>query len=215
MADKFTVLFQGDSITDCGRLTCGGAGYNNEKLGPGYAGMIASRLLCDRPDVDWMFYNRGISGNRIVDLYARWKADGLNLKPDLISILIGVNDTWHGLGELDNGVEVDRAERIYRELLQWTKQALPNVKLILMEPFYLDVGTFPPAGIEDVAKRAVFTKKLAEEFGAVFLPCQSILNEKLKLAEPKHWLWDGVHPTPAGHQVLTDAWLAAAKDLLP
>ena len=215
MADKFTVLFQGDSITDCGRLTCGGAGYNNEKLGPGYPGMVASRLLCDRPDVDWMFYNRGISGNRIVDLYARWKADGLNLKPDLISILIGVNDTWHGLGESDNGVEVDRAERIYRELLQWTKQVLPDVKLVLMEPFYLDTGTFPPAGIEDVAKRSVFTKKLAEEFDAVFLPCQSLLNEKLKLAGPKYWLADGVHPTPAGHQVLTDAWLAAAKDLLP
>ena len=214
MADKFTILFQGDSITDCGRATCGGAGYNNNGLGPGYAGMIASRLLCDRPDVDWTFYNRGISGNRIVDLYARWKIDGLNLKPDLISILIGVNDTGHTYSS-NNGVEVERAERIYRELLQWTKQVLPDVKLVLMEPFYFDVGTFPPAGIEDVAKRSVFTKKLAEEFGAVFLPCQSLLNGKLKFAEPKYWLWDGVHPTPAGHQVLTDAWLAAAKDLLP
>jgi lysophospholipase L1-like esterase len=214
MADKFTILFQGDSITDCGRATCGGAGYNNNGLGPGYAGMIASRLLCDRPDVDWTFYNRGISGNRIVDLYARWKIDGLNLKPDLISILIGVNDTWHTYGS-NNGVEVDRAERIYRELLQWTKQVLPDVKLVLMEPFYFDVNTFPQEGVEDVAKRGAFTKKLAEEFGAVFLPCQSILNEKLKLAEPKYWLWDGVHPTPAGQQVLTDAWLEAAKDLLP
>lgn len=214
MADKFTILFQGDSITDCGRATCGGAGYNNNGLGPGYPGMIASRLLCDRPDVDWIFYNRGISGNRIVDLYARWKIDGLNLKPDLISILIGVNDTWHTYGS-NNGVEVERAERIYRELLQWTKQVLPDVKLVLMEPFYFDVNTFPPEGVEDVAKRGAFTKKLAEEFGAVFLPCQSILNEKLKLAEPKYWLWDGVHPTPAGQQVLTDAWLEAAKDLLP
>ena len=214
MADKFTILFQGDSITDCGRATCGGAGYNNNGLGPGYPGMIASRLLCDRPDVDWTFYNRGISGNRIVDLYARWKIDGLNLKPDLISILIGVNDTWHTYGS-NNGVEVDRAERIYRELLQWTKQVLPDVKLVLMEPFYFDVNTFPAEGVEDVAKRGAFTKKLAEEFGAVFLPCQSILNEKLKLAEPKYWLWDGVHPTPAGQQVLTDAWLEAAKDLLP
>ena len=214
MAKKFTILFQGDSITDCGRLTCGGAGYNNEQLGPGYPGMIASRLLCDRPDIDWMFYNRGISGNRIVDLYARWKVDGLNLKPDLISILIGVNDTWHGLHENENGVEVERAERIYRELLQWTKQVLPDVKLVLMEPFYLDTGTFPQEGIEDVAKRSVFTKKLAEEFGATFIPCQSLLNEKLKLAEAKYWLRDGVHPSPAGHQVLTDAWIAAVKDLL-
>ena len=72
---KFTVLFQGDSITDCGRATCGGAGFDNRGLGPGYPGMIAARLACDRPDVDWQFINRGISGNRIVDLYARWKAD--------------------------------------------------------------------------------------------------------------------------------------------
>ena len=92
---KITVLFQGDSVTDCGRNNCGGEGFDNMGLGPGYPGMIAARLACDRPDIEWNFINRGISGNRIVDLYARWKADCINLSPDILSILIGVNDTWH------------------------------------------------------------------------------------------------------------------------
>ena len=205
---KKTILFQGDSITDSCRRNEWGS-----NIGFGYATLVAGALGLAEP-YQYDFINKGVSGNRIVDLYARWKVDGLNLKPDLISILIGVNDTWHGLHENENGVEVERAERIYRELLQWTKQVLPDVKLVLMEPFYLDTGTFPQEGIEDVAKRAVFTKKLAEEFGATFIPCQSLLNEKLKLAEAKYWLRDGVHPSPAGHQVLTDAWIAAVKDLL-
>ena len=126
---KFTVLFQGASITDCGRATCGGAGFDNRGLGPGYPGMIAARLACDRPDVDWQFINRGISGNRIVDLYARWKADCINLAPDVLSILIGVNDTWHEV-HYNNGVEVPRYARFYRELLTWTRDALPAVILL-------------------------------------------------------------------------------------
>lgn len=216
MSDKtaFTVLFQGDSVTDCGRLTTGGAGFSNNGLGPGYPGMIAARLLCDRPDVSWNFINRGISGNRIVDLYARWKIDALNLKPDLLSILIGVNDTWHHHAS-NNGVEVERAERIYREILTWTKQVLPGIRLILMEPFTFDTGTLPKEGLRDVAKRGKFVKKLAKEFKAVYLPCQSILNDALARAPMTYWLVDGVHPTPAGHQLLTDAWLKAAQPLLP
>ena len=214
MAQNFSVLFQGDSVTDCGRATCGGAGFDSKGLGPGYPGLVSARLLCDRPDVDWTFYNRGISGNRIVDLYARWKIDGLNLKPDLVSILIGVNDTWHHYS-YGNGVELDRAERIYRELLTWTKNALPGVRLLLMEPFCLDMGALNEEGIRDVSLRGEFTRKLADEFHAVFLPCQAILNEALKKAPPEHWLADGVHPTPAGHQLIADHWLEAAKPLLP
>ena len=110
---KCTILFQGDSITDCGRASCGGAGFSNDGLGPGYPGLIAARLLCNRPEVSWKFINRGISGSRTVDLYARWKIDGINLKPDIITILVGINDTWHRYCG-DNGVELERAERIYR-----------------------------------------------------------------------------------------------------
>jgi len=215
MSDKnFTILFQGDSVTDCGRLLTGDTGFSNNGLGPGYPGMIAARLLCDRPDVEWNFINRGIGGNRIVDLYARWKIDALNLKPDLLSLLIGVNDTLHRY-QHNNGVEVERAERIYREILTWTKQVLPEIRLILLEPFTFDMGTLPKEGIREVAERGKFVKKLAKEFNAVYLPCQSILNDALKRAPMNHWLADGIHPTPAGHQLFTDAWLKAAKPLLP
>lgn len=201
-----TILFQGDSVTDCGRCKSGGAGYEEGLMGPGYPGLIKSRLTCDRPDIEFNFLNRGISGNRIVDLYARWRVDGLNLAPDILSILIGVNDSWHE--NYQNGVEVPRAERFYRELLTWTREALPACRLVLLEPFTLPCG----AGAElaaDVAQRGAFTRRLAEEFGATFIPLQTLFNEACKRAKPEHWSADGVHPTPAGHQLIADAWVRA------
>lgn len=214
MGKPFTVLFQGDSVTDCGRIK-GDVGFKNNGLGAGYPGMAAARLLCDRPEIDWTFLNRGISGNRIVDLYARWKIDTLSLKPDLLSILVGANDSCHRFGDVDNGVEVPRAERIYRELLTWTKDALPNVKLILLEPFSSEAGADPKECRDEIAERGKFTRKLASEFGAAFIPCQSFLDDALKRAEPKYWLIDGIHPTPAGHQLIADHWLQAAAPFLP
>ena len=121
-------MFQGDSITDCGRSR--EANVPNTGLGGGYPFMAAAHLLCAKAEDGLKFFNRGISGNRIVDLYARWKIDGLNLNPDVISILIGVNDTWHAFGS-NNGVEVPRFEQFYRMLLEWTVQARPGVKLVL------------------------------------------------------------------------------------
>ena len=213
---KCTILFQGDSITDCGRASCGGAGFSNDGLGPGYPGLIAARLLCNRPEVSWKFINRGISGSRTVDLYARWKIDGINLKPDIITILVGINDTWHRYCG-DNGVELERAERIYREILSWTLEQLPGVHFILMEPFALKTGTLSEEDIrlQEVAARGRFVKKLAGEFRTGFIPCQELFDHALRRAPMKHWLHDGVHPTPAGHQLLADAWLEAAKPLLP
>lgn len=201
------IEFQGDSVTDCGRVTCGGAGFANGGLGPGYPGMIGARLWCDKPEKEYEFVNRGISGNRVVDLYARWKIDTLNLKPDVLSILIGVNDTWHEFGEGHNGVEVPRYDRIYRELIQWTLDTLPGIRIILLEPF---IGTSENIAmmIEDVRKRQTVVRKIAEDFKLEFLPCQSILDNACKRAPMTHWLADGVHPTSAGHQLLADAWLA-------
>ncbi len=200
------ILFQGDSITDCGRTSSGGAGFNGQGLGPGYPGMVASRLWCDHPDAGYEVINRGISGNRIVDLYARWKMDALNLNPDVISILIGVNDTWHERN-WQNGVEVPRYERIFRELLAWTKEALPNVKLVLIEPFIGDnegIADMAP----EVAERAAVVRKLAAEFDAEFLPMQQILNDNAKRSGGLgYWFTDGVHPSPAGQQLIADEWL--------
>lgn len=208
-----TLLFQGDSITDCGREQTGGAGYPAVNLGPGYAGLIASRLWCDQPARDWKILNRGISGNRVTDLYSRWKRDCLNLEPDILSILIGVNDTWHEFGNRD-GVEVPRYEEFYRRILEWTRTARPGIRFVLMEPFVLPFGAVGAAWVPEIDARRAVVRKLAAEFDAVFVPLQEPLLEKAKLAPPAHWLVDGVHPTPAGHQVLADAWFTAVGKLL-
>jgi len=140
MKKQLRVLFQGDSITDAGRGR-GEQEIANSSLGLGfgYPLLTSARLRVMYPDADIQCLNRGISGNRVVDLYARWKMDCLNLNPDILSILIGVNDTWHEFGNR-NGVEVPRYEMVYRMLLQWTKDVLPETKIILIEPFVLPFG---------------------------------------------------------------------------
>jgi lysophospholipase L1-like esterase len=203
------VLFQGDSITDCGRHR--EAVEPNIGLGAGYAMLSAGRLLADHPDKNIRVFNRGISGNRVVDLYARWKIDALNLKPDVLSILIGVNDTWHAFGS-NNGVGVERYGRIYHEILTWTLQSLPDVKIVLCEPFVLEFGAVAEEWLEEIDERRRIVKKLAEEFNLAFVPIQSVLNEALKQAPPEYWLNDGVHPSLAGHQLITDQWLNATQD---
>ncbi|MDD3153917.1 MAG: SGNH/GDSL hydrolase family protein [Victivallaceae bacterium] len=208
MKRKCTVLFQGDSITDAGR------NYNAEvnsvpSLGPGYSCRIAGRLTVDHPEIEWTVYNKGISGHRVVDLYARWKVDAINLAPDVLSILIGINDTWHAFN-YNNGVEVPRYERIYREMLTWTKTALPNVKLVLLEPYLLPAED-KLAWFPEVNERREVVARLAEEFQAVFVPLQSIFDEASKRAPWQTWSADGVHPSYAGHQLIADAWVQATK----
>jgi acyl-CoA thioesterase I len=203
-----TILFQGDSITDTGRNREIAEPNRGAALGSGYVNLIAARLLQERPQDNLSFYNRGISGNRVTDLYARWKVDGINLQPDLISILIGVNDTWHEF-MVGNGVEVDRYTTIYRMLLDYTKQRLPNVQLVLCEPFVLPCGVVTDGWIAEMDERRQVVRDLAGEFDAIFVPFQGVLDEALQQADPAYWAADGVHPTPAGHRLLADAWLAA------
>ncbi len=205
---KCTIVFQGDSITDAGRSREETRPQCGTGLGAGYPTLVAARLLCDRPADDWNFYNRGISGNRIVDLYARWKADALNLKPDVLSILIGVNDTWHEFGN-NNGVEVPRYEQFYRMLMDWTRRELPDTKIILLEPFVLCFGAVAESWLAEVRERQAVVRKIVAEFDTEFIPTQSIFDEAVKVAPPEHWLADGVHPLPAGHQLIADAWLEA------
>ena len=200
------ILFQGDSITDARRDREGINGYGPD-MGCGYAALIAGKLLAANLDREFSCFNRGISGNRVVDLYARWKVDALNLKPDLLSVLIGVNDSWHEFA-FENGVELDRYERIYRMLLEWTRAELPEVKLVLCEPFCLKSELVTDEWMAEVAARGVIVKKLAAEFDAVFVPLQNVLekaaakaNDNLKI------LRDGVHPTLAGAQIIADQWL--------
>ena len=204
---KTTILFQGDSITDCGRAAAPAAGYSNGGRGPGYAGLVAARTMRDHPARDWNFINRGISGNRVVDLYARWRVDCVNLEPDVLSILIGVNDVWHENNR--NGVDVPRFERFYRELLSWARAERPSIRLVVLEPFLCMSNDAAAAMLPEVVKRAEVAKAVAQDFDAAFVPLQRLFDEASRQAPPSYWAADGVHPTAAGHQLIADAWLEA------
>lgn len=196
------IVMQGDSITDFGRAR---EGVNeNSNLGTGYANLTAAALLAKYPEKDLKFYNRGISGNRVVDLYARWKTDALNLNPDIITILIGINDIWHER-DWQNGVEIDRFEQIYDMMICYSKKMLPNVKFVLLSPFILDCGVIDDFFKENVVIYAAAVKRLAEKYGAAYIDTQAIFGEAIKKAEPAYWAADGVHPTPAGHTLISEA----------
>ncbi len=205
---KSTVLFQGDSITDCGRRRENPQPNESGALGGGYSGLVAARLLKDRPGGGLQFLNRGVSGDCVVNLYARWKIDVLNLKPDVISILVGVNDVWHEFRS-KNGVEVERYAQFYRMLIEWTSRALPETQLVLCEPFVLPCGVIGPDWLPDIAARREIVRSLAVEFHATFVPFQSAFDDAMKRAPAVFWAADGVHPTLAGHQLMADVWLHA------
>lgn len=205
------VLFQGDSITDCGRdrsADSSGSESTGRSLGGGYANLAASRLLADNPSKNLSFFNLGISGNRIVDLAARVKEHVWNLKPDVLSVLIGVNDTWHEF-QRQAGVDHRRFERTYREILADTLDVLPGVRLVLCEPFVLPCGVVGPGWREDVDRRRGIVAALALEFGAVVVPFQKVFDEACGLAPAEYWAGDGVHPSAAGHQLMADEWQRA------
>jgi hypothetical protein len=201
------ILFQGDSITDCGRNR-EAAGTPNDLcgLGQGYAMMAAAELLSTRPTDGLRVFNRGISGNRVVDLDSRIKNDIIHLKPDVLSILIGVNDTWHGKTS-DNGVTVPKYERVYRALLDEVREARPSVKFVLCEPFVLRCGVVRDDWVEEIDERRAVVAKLAKEFGAVLVQFQSMFDAAVKSGPPEYWASDGVHPTAAGHLLMAKCWL--------
>ncbi len=212
MTNKTTrILFQGDSITDAGRSRDANLAPN-AGLGGGYPNLIAAQLLNRSPAHGYQIINRGTGGNRVVDLYARWKIDALNLNPDLISILIGVNDTWHEFGSR-NGVEVDRYGTIYRMLLEWTRQVLPATRLVICEPFVLPVGAVGDDWLPEIAARREICAELAGEFGATLVTFQKLFDEAVKEAPATYWLADGVHPTLAGHMRMADYWLQSVPGL--
>jgi acyl-CoA thioesterase-1 len=205
------ILFQGDSITDANRDKGkdGGSGVDGgQHLGSGYAMLAAARLLADRPADRIEARNLGISGNRVVDLAARWQEHCWNLKPTVVSIMIGVNDTWHQFMR-EAGVDHARYERTYRHLLADTRARLPGVRFVLCEPFVLPCGVVGPGWREDVDARRAIVKALAGEFAAAFVPFQAVFDAACTRAPAEYWGADGVHPSPAGHQLMADAWLRA------
>lgn len=204
------IVFFGDSITDASRSRDGD--FKQSNYGYGYVRAAAGALLSENP-LKYQIINRGISGNRVVDLYARIKSDVWNLQPDVLSILIGVNDVWHEVGSR-NGVEIDRFEKVYRMLLEDTKAKLPDVKLILLEPFVLK-GAATQEHYEEfleVKKYAEVVAKLAKEYGARFVPLQEKFDEAAAKYGVEAYLSDGVHPAVAGSQLIADEWLKVFKE---
>lgn len=209
------ILFQGDSITDRGR--------NREQFydtGSGYANLVRAELGADYPG-EYEFINRGIGGNRIVDLYARIKADFINLQPDYASIYIGVNDAWHEI-VWSNGVDTEKFEKIYGMLIDEVKTACPQCKLMIIAPFVLEgnctcnteempdrLARFQ----KDVAEKAAAAKRIAEKYGLPFVELQPAFDEACTKAPADHWVLDGVHPTPCGHEIIKRLWVKAFKEM--
>ena len=211
------ILFQGDSITDAGRDR-----NNYYGLGWGYAYLTKGTLGVERPN-EFEFINRGVSGNRIVDLYARIKSDFINIKPDYASIYIGVNDVWHEI-ESQNGVETDKFERIYTMLIEEVQAACPGIKLMLIAPYVLEGRNTCnteqiPDRLErfqkDVAEKAAVTKKMAEKYSLPLIELQPAFDEACKKAPAEYWAGDGVHPTVCGHELIKRLWIETfEKELL-
>jgi lysophospholipase L1-like esterase len=210
---SLTVLFQGDSITDGNRTR--NTDWNHV-MGHGFAYIIASRLWYDYPAKGLHFFNRGISGNRVTQLAERWQTDTIDLKPDVINILVGINDTEAAI-KGNVSCTPEQFENDYRALLKLTKEKLPDVKLVLCEPFLLPVGRVKEnfeTYQSEIAKRQQVAKLLSDEFKAIYIPFQSAFNDALSKAPAEYWIWDGIHPMPAGHELMARFWLEKAGPTL-
>ena len=206
--DGTRILFQGDSITDGNR---GRGADPNHILGHGYQFIIASRYGADLAGRHLTFMNRGISGNRVSNLARRWQTDTIDLKPDILSILIGVND-------LGSGVTAEQYEQQYDQLLADTMKALPNVKLVLGEPFGLPVGGKKNSWekyITDLEARIAIVVKLGQKYHAPVVHFQKMFEDAIKRAPADYWIWDGVHPTYSGHQLMADEWIRTVQACWP
>ena len=210
-----TFLFQGDSITD------GNRGRNadpNHIMGHGYAFAVASRIGADFAPAKFAFFNRGVSGNRIPDLQKRWQTDTLDIKPDVLSILVGINDTGASVNKAADAATVEEFEKGYRKLLQDCKFANPNILFILGLPFVCQVGPVRnnwEAWRDGVRQRAEVVRKLAAEFDAVLVDYQAVFDKAARQAPAEYWIWDGIHPTVPGHELMAREWIEqAGKRLL-
>ena len=204
------ILFQGDSITD------GGRGYGpdpNHVLGQDYAYLIAARCGAHFPDQNWTFYNRGISGNKVTDLAGRWQSDALALKPDILSILVGVNDAASVVNSGGTGgVTAAQYEQVYDQILQQARAANPNIKLVLCEPFIAQTGHVlenPALWNAEIKTRQAAVERLAAKYHAPVVYFQPLFDAAIAHSKQPitYWIWDGIHPTYAGHELMAEEWL--------
>ncbi|MEA3461539.1 MAG: SGNH/GDSL hydrolase family protein [Bacteroidota bacterium] len=211
-AEGDVVLFQGDSITDAGRNKRQELPNNAWSFGVGYANHIGSWLLEEMPEKNLTVYNRGISGNKVYQLADRWEKDCLELKPDVLSMLIGVNDYWHFRnGEYEGTPEI--YENDFRKLLTRTMEALPNLKLMICQPFILTgTSAVDESWVEPFSAYQAVAKKISDEFSATWVPFQEAFDQAIELADPTYWAADGVHPSMAGAQLMANTWLEALQN---
>ena len=209
-----TIVFQGDSITDAWRRKERYYANDAHGMGEGYVYQIVSRLLGAHPDKNIRCYNRGISGNKVFQLDQRWKEDCLQLGPDVLSLLIGVNDFWHTLTHGYKGTAA-LFEKDLRALLDRTKKAHPAVKLILGEPFAVKGGTaISEAWFPTFPEYQAAVKRIAKDYGAALIPYQSIFDEALKSGSVDYWCADGVHPSIAGGFLMAEGWMKAFEEII-
>ena len=204
------LLFQGDSITDMAR------GRNesdrNHYLGHSYVYLITARLDVDMPETKLEVHNRGVGGNNIADMKKRWPQDAIDIKPDLLSILIGVNDIWRLLA----GTNVKEWEADYRFILDASRKANPDLKLVLLEPFVLASGRLANPGEYKNWRGKIdlmnpIVEELSKDYDAVHIKTQSIFDAAAKQTSPAWWIWDGIHPLPQGHELIARHWIQEAS----
>lgn len=205
------ILFQGDSVTDSGRQRDNQLANSTQAMGSGYALIAGAKLLQAAADKNLQIFNRGVSGNKVFELAARWDTDCIQLKPGILSILVGVNDFWHTLSSGYKGT-IDTYRGDYRKLIDRTLEQSPATRLIIGEPFGI-------AGIKAVDSRwypdfnayRETAASLAAEYKAVFIPYQKVYDLALQSAPGVYWTADGVHPSMAGCGLMAHAWLEAVE----
>ena len=210
MPDMKTIVFQGDSITDGERNR-----NRDHYMGSGYVTMTAGAIAVDYPG-QYQFYNRGISGNRSVDMYARIKKDLLNLKPDILTVLIGVNDVWHEFSS-DNGISAPKFENILDLFLTEVLEELPEIRIFMLEPFVLNGSATElhfDAFHQEVFLRADACKRVAQRLNIPYIPLQKKIEALASSTSNEYVLHDGVHPTCAGHQLISRELYAVMKEVL-
>ncbi|MEJ7901941.1 MAG: SGNH/GDSL hydrolase family protein [Thermomicrobiales bacterium] len=196
------IVFIGDSITDCGRRDA------NAPYGNGYVSQVRAFVVGRYPELDLTFENRGIGGDTVRHLDARWQADVLDEKPDWLIVKIGINDVWRSFDSAGDGaVSIDEYETTYRRLLQAAVDRT-GCKLIIDDPYVIDADAAHPMR-EEMDRYGLVARQLAGEFGAVNIQTQAAFDRVLETTDSNDWADDRIHSNLAGHAVIAQAFLRA------
>lgn len=197
------ILFQGDSITDCGRRK-----EMFFPMGEGYPAKIATIYKELYPNTPVQFVNRGISGDRVCDILERYQEDIKDVQPDFISLLVGINDVWRRYDE-NNPMSLEDFTKYYKQLLQQLKEDFSQVPIIMIEPFLIPTDPLKDKWHEDLDPKIQVVRKLATEYATYYLAMDGIFASLVasKTHQASELSLDGVHPTSLGHSVIATSWM--------